>query len=376
MGTPPRFAGDSPARVVGPLLQQPFQEMDVHALHVHVLQPASGVVVVGPRGEGTGVSGRGPAIQEGQPGRAHLRLGRGFLAGDSVVPDRLEPEDRVLARGSVGLWVGDVRLQLIDAGGQLFVRVAQQRADQLGGEGGHEQSAQAWVGVGSADEFAIFGWDDTRNTDVSNVDVVSGFGAGTQDIYYFGEEVDIYEDSEVVSHEGAWRADEPGNHPGIFMPADPKPGMRFAMEGAPGVAEDEGRIVRTDDFGEIVFTLIDAGLVSKNSEDRREDFRGVFDLDEALVQAVNRQPAARVEASGGRLDALYYCPHHPTEGFPPYRRECECRKPKPGMLLAAHVLLQRTRRPSEDQVREALAGNLCRCTGYTKIIEAVLACAT
>ena len=47
----------------------------------------------------------------------------------------------------------------------------------------------------------------------------------------------------------------------------------------------------------------------------------------------------------------------------------------PGMLLAAHVLLQRTTRPSADDVRAGLAGNLCRCTGYTKIIEAVLACA-
>lgn len=47
----------------------------------------------------------------------------------------------------------------------------------------------------------------------------------------------------------------------------------------------------------------------------------------------------------------------------------------PGMLLAAHVLLQRTRRPTGDQVRESLAGNLCRCTGYTKIIDAVLSCA-
>ena len=46
----------------------------------------------------------------------------------------------------------------------------------------------------------------------------------------------------------------------------------------------------------------------------------------------------------------------------------------PGMLLAAHVLLQRTRRPNADNVREALAGNLCRCTGYTKIIEAVMSC--
>ena len=48
----------------------------------------------------------------------------------------------------------------------------------------------------------------------------------------------------------------------------------------------------------------------------------------------------------------------------------------PGMLLAAHVLLQRTLPPSADDVREGLAGNLCRCTGYTKIIEAVLSCMT
>jgi carbon-monoxide dehydrogenase small subunit len=48
----------------------------------------------------------------------------------------------------------------------------------------------------------------------------------------------------------------------------------------------------------------------------------------------------------------------------------------PGMLLAAHVLLQRTSRPSADDVREGLAGNLCRCTGYTKIIEAVMSCTT
>jgi carbon-monoxide dehydrogenase small subunit len=46
----------------------------------------------------------------------------------------------------------------------------------------------------------------------------------------------------------------------------------------------------------------------------------------------------------------------------------------PGMLLAAHVLLERTRQLSADDVREGLAGNLCRCTGYTKIIDAVLSC--
>ena len=48
----------------------------------------------------------------------------------------------------------------------------------------------------------------------------------------------------------------------------------------------------------------------------------------------------------------------------------------PGMLLAAHALLQQNAQPSEDEVRTGLAGNLCRCTGYTKIIDAVLACRT
>lgn len=61
-------------------------------------------------------------------------------------------------------------------------------------------------------------------------------------ICYFGEDVDIYEEG-GISHEGAWCAATPGNAPGIFMPADPKPGMKFQIEVAPGIAEDEGKIV-------------------------------------------------------------------------------------------------------------------------------------
>lgn len=38
---------------------------------------------------------------------------------------------------------------------------------------------------------------------------------------------------------------------------------------------------------------------------------------------------------GAQLDAVYYCPHHPVHGLGEYLRDCECRKPKPGMLLAA-----------------------------------------
>lgn len=44
----------------------------------------------------------------------------------------------------------------------------------------------------------------------------------------------------------------------------------------------------------------------------------------------------------------------------------------PGMILAARNLLSRSAQPAETEIREALAGNLCRCTGYTKIFESVL----
>jgi aerobic carbon-monoxide dehydrogenase small subunit len=43
----------------------------------------------------------------------------------------------------------------------------------------------------------------------------------------------------------------------------------------------------------------------------------------------------------------------------------------PGLVVATHDLLEREPRPSDAQIREALAGNLCRCTGYEKILDAV-----
>jgi aerobic-type carbon monoxide dehydrogenase small subunit (CoxS/CutS family) len=48
----------------------------------------------------------------------------------------------------------------------------------------------------------------------------------------------------------------------------------------------------------------------------------------------------------------------------------------PGMLVSATALLRRNTRPSEDEVRVALGGNLCRCTGYQGIVSAVLAAST
>jgi 4-hydroxybenzoyl-CoA reductase subunit gamma len=45
----------------------------------------------------------------------------------------------------------------------------------------------------------------------------------------------------------------------------------------------------------------------------------------------------------------------------------------PGMIIAAEALLRKNPHPSEDDIRLALSGNLCRCTGYVKIIESVQA---
>jgi aerobic-type carbon monoxide dehydrogenase small subunit (CoxS/CutS family) len=45
----------------------------------------------------------------------------------------------------------------------------------------------------------------------------------------------------------------------------------------------------------------------------------------------------------------------------------------PGILMSAHALLENTQEPTREEIRAALSGNLCRCTGYTKIIDAVQA---
>ena len=49
----------------------------------------------------------------------------------------------------------------------------------------------------------------------------------------------------------------------------------------------------------------------------------------------------------------------------------QCGYCTPGMVIASHALLQRNPNPSEEEIRKALAGNLCMCTGYVQIVEAV-----
>ena len=68
----------------------------------------------------------------------------------------------------------------------------------------------------------------------------------SRDVYYFGEDVDIYEDGKVVSHEGAWLAGRHGALPGIVMPEDGFiTGSRYYQEVAPDVALDRAEHKRT-----------------------------------------------------------------------------------------------------------------------------------
>jgi len=66
----------------------------------------------------------------------------------------------------------------------------------------------------------------------------------TNDIFYFGEDVDIYEDGEIVSHSGEWRAGRAGALPGIIMPGRFLLGSRYLQENAPPTALDRAEHTR------------------------------------------------------------------------------------------------------------------------------------
>jgi D-glycero-D-manno-heptose 1,7-bisphosphate phosphatase len=79
--------------------------------------------------------------------------------------------------------------------------------------------------------------------------------------------------------------------------------------------------------------LNDAGWLALLVTNQAGVARGYFA--EEMITSVHdilRQELAR---GGAQLDAIYYCPHHPSVGAPPYRLDCDCRKPKPGLIHRA-----------------------------------------
>jgi len=90
-----------------------------------------------------------------------------------------------------------------------------------------------------------------------------------------------------------------------------------------------------------------------------------------LVMA-ERIEGRRVDSTGGLANGPDLHPLQTAfmEGF-----AAQCGFCSPGMLMAAKALLDRNPDPSRDEISEAISGNLCRCTGYEPIIDAILAAA-
>ncbi|MBI2371048.1 MAG: (2Fe-2S)-binding protein [Deltaproteobacteria bacterium] len=88
-----------------------------------------------------------------------------------------------------------------------------------------------------------------------------------------------------------------------------------------------------------------------------------------LAVSVNGQQVTTIEglARDGALDPL-------QKAFIDYGA-IQCGYCTPGMILMAKALLNENPKPTEEEVRMGIAGNLCRCTGYVKIVEAILATA-
>ncbi len=116
---------------------------------------------------------------------------------------------------------------------------------------------------------------------------------------------------------------------------------------------------------------------SKNACEQGECGSCSVYLDDVLVCSclvaagqVEGRSVVTVEGLAGEEDAL-----HPIQEAFLETGAVQCGFCTPGLIVATHDLLARAPSPSDDQIREALAGNLCRCTGYTKIIDAIAAAA-
>jgi carbon-monoxide dehydrogenase small subunit len=138
-----------------------------------------------------------------------------------------------------------------------------------------------------------------------------------------------------------------------------------------------GQLMQADDVweGESLLYLLRErmGLPgSKNACDQGECGSCTVYLDGAAVCACLVAAGQAQDASIGTVEGLASGDAlHPVQEAFIEAGAVQCGFCTPGLLVAAHDLLASTPRPSDPEIREALAGNLCRCTGYGQILEAV-----
>jgi D-glycero-D-manno-heptose 1,7-bisphosphate phosphatase len=90
--------------------------------------------------------------------------------------------------------------------------------------------------------------------------------------------------------------------------------------------------------GSAIKLLNDGGWLAVVITNQAGVARGYFT--EQMIHEVHDRLSQEIAVDGARLDAIYYCAHHPTVGDPPYRIDCDCRKPKPGLITRAAADLE------------------------------------
>ncbi len=117
--------------------------------------------------------------------------------------------------------------------------------------------------------------------------------SATNDVYYFGEDVDAYKNGKRVGHEGAWLSGVKGAKFGLMMPGAPQPGRRFYQERAPGVGEDRAEIVAgnesiTTPAGkfENCIHVVETSPLEKGQHDHKWYARGIGQVKDGSLELI------------------------------------------------------------------------------------------
>jgi D-glycero-D-manno-heptose 1,7-bisphosphate phosphatase len=118
-----------------------------------------------------------------------------------------------------------------------------------------------------------------------------------------------------------------GHRPAVFIDRD------GTLTEEVGYVNHPSRLRLLPRSAEAIRRLNAAGVAAVVVTNQAGIARGYFSAE--VLRATNDALVAQLEDAGAHLDGIYVCPHHPTEGVPPYRVACECRKPAPGLLERA-----------------------------------------